>query len=230
MCWYKSPENAATSAQKITSDIYICSNFQQVPQLRFKGFKQPWQEVTLKQVAKVVSGGTPKTCEPSYWHNGEINWFTPTELGESVYLSLSKRKISAVGLKYSAARMLPAGTILFTSRAGIGKSAILASPAATNQGFQSLIPITEKLDTYFTYVITKFLAVEAKYLAHGTTFDEISGKTLKQISLLLPELAEQQRIGKLFALLDQRYAQLELLSKQLEQYKEILMQKMLITV
>ena len=96
-----------------------------------------WEIKNLGDVAKVSGGGTPSTQIPEYW-NGEINWFTPTEVGFMKYLLTSQRKITALGLQNSSASILPKNSILLTSRAGIGDLGILNIPACTNQGFQSL--------------------------------------------------------------------------------------------
>ena len=93
----------------------------------------------LGEVADIVSGGTPDTTKHNYW-NGSINWYTPAEVGNKIFVSDSQRKITNIGLENSSAKILPVGTVLFTSRAGIGKTAILKEKGSTNQGFQSIVP------------------------------------------------------------------------------------------
>ena len=109
-----------------------------VPKLRFKEFKNTWQKMKIKDIAVVIGGGTPDTNNVEYW-NGNINWFTPSEIGKQKYINKSERKITYLGLKNSSARLLPIGTILLTSRATIGEASILLEEGCTNQGFQSLI-------------------------------------------------------------------------------------------
>lgn len=92
----------------------------------------------IKDIAVVIGGGTPDTNNVEYW-NGNINWFTPSEIGKQKYINKSERKITYLGLKNSSARLLPIGTILLTSRATIGEASILLEEGCTNQGFQSLI-------------------------------------------------------------------------------------------
>ena len=105
-----------------------------------------WEVKKLGAVTDVIGGGTPSTSIKEYW-NGNINWFTPTEISEIKYSYSSKRKITSLGLNNSSARMLPIGTILLTSRAGIGDLSILGTESSTNQGFQSLV--TKKEITNF---------------------------------------------------------------------------------
>src|SRR5699024_4914415 len=91
------------------------------PTLRFKGFTNDWEQRKLGEIAKVIGGGTPSTKNSDYW-NGNINWYSPTEIGKSNYIFTSKKKITKLGLENSSAKILPGKhTILFTSRAGIGK-------------------------------------------------------------------------------------------------------------
>src|SRR5690606_9977816 len=100
--------------------------------------KEGWEVKKLGEVAEIVGGGTPSSFISTYW-NGTINWLTPTEIGESKYTYESVRKITNDGLINCSARMLPIGTILLTTRAGIGDLSILMCEGCTNQGFQSLI-------------------------------------------------------------------------------------------
>ena len=93
-----------------------------------------WEQRKLGELAEIVGGGTPSTSVNSYW-DGDIDWYAPAEIGEQIYLESSQRKITEEGLNKSSAKILPIGTVLFTSRAGIGKTAILQKEGCTNQGF-----------------------------------------------------------------------------------------------
>ena len=109
------------------------------PILRFRGFNIAWKQCTLGDLVKIVGGGTPSTKISKYW-NGNINWYSPTEIGDQIYVNSSKKKITELGLKNSSAKILPGNrTILFTSRAGIGDMAIMTNDGTTNQGFQSWV-------------------------------------------------------------------------------------------
>ena len=123
------------------------------PEIRFEGFTDPWEQRKLGDVATIVGGGTPSTNNDAYW-DGDIDWYSPAELGEQVYADRSVRRITQAGYDSCSATLLPAGkTILFTSRAGIGNTAILRRSACTNQGFQSLV-VNDNTDVYFVYSMT----------------------------------------------------------------------------
>lgn len=187
-----------------------------VPEFRFPEFTSEWNVVLLNEIAKIVSGGTPDTREPSYW-DGEVDWYAPTEIGKSVYACGSVRKITQLGLEKSSAKLLPANkTILFTSRAGIGDTAILKREGATNQGFQSMV-VQDNCDAYFLYSMTNRIKKYALKNASGSTFLEISGKNLGKMSISIPSIEEQIKIGEFFRQLDEV---IELKKKELEALKE----------
>ena len=171
------------------------------PEIRFVGFTDAWEQRELGDVADIVGGGTPSTQIKEYW-GGDIDWYAPAEIGEQIYLTSSQKKITELGLQNSSAKMLPVGTVLFTSRAGIGNTAILAKTAATNQGFQSIVPRKFALDSYFIFSRTHELKRYGETVGAGSTFVEVSGKQMVAMPILIPEVAEQKRIGQLFANLD----------------------------
>lgn|SRR5699024_1293532 len=185
------------------------------PTLRFKGFTNDWEQRKLGEIAKVIGGGTPSTKNSDYW-NGNINWYSPTEIGKSNYIFTSKKKITKLGLENSSAKILPGKhTILFTSRAGIGNMAIMQTDGCTNQGFQSWV-IDNNTNIYFLYSLGSDLKKEAIRKASGSTFLEISNKEVKKIPLSIPSKHEQDKLGKLFLVLDNllslQQRKLELLS------------------
>ena len=172
-----------------------------VPNVRFSKYLDNWKTTRLKKIAEIIGGGTPDTKQSSYW-NGGINWFSPTEVGKTVYLTNSEKTISQLGLQKSSARLLPAfKTILFTSRAGIGDVGILTEDSATNQGFQSLV-VNEETDVYFLFSYSDRIKKYALKHSAGSTFLEISGKELGKMDLSIPSLPEQKAIGSLFHTLD----------------------------
>ena len=191
------------------------------PELRFPGFTDDWEERKLGELSNIVGGGTPSTSNPEYW-DGDIDWYAPAEIGEQSYVSKSKKTITELGLKKSSARILPVGTVLFTSRAGIGNTAILAKEATTNQGFQSIVPDQNKLDSYFIFSRTNELKRYGEVTGAGSTFVEVSGKQMSKMSIMVPELSEQQKIGSFFKQLDDTIAlhqrKLDLLKEQKKGY------------
>ena len=171
------------------------------PEIRFEGFTDPWEQRKLGDVATIVGGGTPSTNNDAYW-DGDIDWYSPAELGEQVYADRSVRRITQAGYDSCSATLLPAGkTILFTSRAGIGNTAILRRSACTNQGFQSLV-VNDDADVYFVYSMTNRIKKFAEQKASGSTFLEISGKGLAAGEFAFPSKDEQTAIGSMFKQLD----------------------------
>lgn len=179
----------------------------------------------MGDVAEIVGGGTPSTKKSEYW-NGNINWFSPAEIGNQIFVSHSQKQITELGLMKSSAKILPAGTILFTSRAGIGNTAILTRNACTNQGFQSIVPYSNKLDSYFIYSESAKLKRYGETMGSGSTFTEVSGKQMKKMSLHIPNINEQAKIGNMLKILDQTITLHEEKKRQLERLKSALLQKM----
>ena len=172
-----------------------------VPRLRFPGFTGDWEQRKLGDIATITGGGTPSTNISEYW-NGDIDWYSPVEIGEKRYASGSIRKITKLGLEKSSAKILPVGTVLFTSRAGIGNTAILQVEGCTNQGFQSITPNSKELDTYFLYTMTPKLKRYGEVTGAGSTFVEVSGKQMEQMNLMIPSLDEQKHVSQLFKAMD----------------------------
>ena len=161
-----------------------------------------WEQRKLGELADIVGGGTPSTGVSDYW-DGDIDWYAPAEIAEQIYLTSSQRKITEEGYNHSSAKMLPVGTVLFTSRAGIGKTAILTQKGCTNQGFQSIVPHKSDLDSYFIFSRTEELKQYGETVGAGSTFVEVSGKQMANMELMMPKImAEQKAIGQYFAHLD----------------------------
>ncbi len=161
-----------------------------------------WEQRKLGEVADIVGGGTPSTNISEYW-DGNIDWYSPAEIADQIYVNSSLRKITERGFASCSAKLLPIGTVLFTSRAGIGKTAILSKGGCTNQGFQSIVPHTDKLDSYFIYSRTEELKRYGETFGAGSTFVEVSGKQMSDMPLMLPKMIEEQKmIGTYFEYLD----------------------------
>jgi type I restriction enzyme S subunit len=184
-----------------------------------------WEVKKLGAVTDVIGGGTPSTSIKEYW-NGNINWFTPTEISEIKYSYSSKRKITSLGLNNSSARMLPIGTVLLTSRAGIGDLSILGTESSTNQGFQSLVTKKEINNEFLYYLMKTKKNVLLEY-ASGSTFLEISPKNLKSIQIPLPPLPEQEAIAEVLSDTDTLITALEKRIAKKRNMKQGSMQKLL---
>ena len=156
----------------------------------------------MGDIADIVGGGTPSTGNQSYW-DGDIDWYAPAEIADQIYANSSQKKITGLGYENSSAKMLPPGTVLFTSRAGIGKTAILTRKGCTNQGFQSIVPHRGELDSYFIFSRTEELKRYGEFVGAGSTFVEVSGKQMAVMELMMPPtMREQQTIGGFFQQLD----------------------------
>lgn len=196
------------------------------PKIRFKGFDDAWEQRKLGELAEIVGGGTPSTSMGSYW-DGDIDWYAPAEIGEQIYLESSQRKITEKGLNKSSAKILPIGTVLFTSRAGIGKTAILLKEGCTNQGFQSIVPNKEKLDSYFIFTRSEELKRYGETVGAGSTFVEVSGKQMADMELMMPKTTlEQQQIGEYFSKLDHLITLHQRNCDQMKELKKYMLTKM----
>lgn len=199
-------------------------------ELRFKdehGKDFPeWESKKLKEIADIIGGGTPSTANSANW-DGDINWFTPTEIGHTKYVANSSRTITEHGLEKSSAKLLPVGTILLTTRATLGEMSITNSPATTNQGFQSLI-VKEGFLNEFVFYLQPLIKKYCYKHSSGSTFMEISKKTLAEMPLLMPCKREQIKIASLFSELDKKIELEQRKITQQIQQKKALMQQMFI--
>ena len=155
-----------------------------------------WPVATVGEVCEVVSGATPKTGKPEFW-GGNVPWVTPKDLSElgQKHLSDTPRKITKAGLKSCSARMLPAQSVLFSSRAPIGLVAINTLPVCTNQGFKSLVPRSDLVSPDFLFWWLKVQEKHIQSKGRGATFKEVSKKIVEDLQIPLPPLAEQKRIA-----------------------------------
>ena len=154
-----------------------------------------WPTVPVAKVARIVGGSTPKTTIQEYW-GGSILWATPKDLSDldGKLISNTPRKITEAGLRKCAAEILPANSVLFSSRAPIGHVAINTVPMATNQGFKSFIPNPD-LDPHFLYWWLDANRDKLQALGTGATFKEVSKAVVERIEIPLPPLREQKRIA-----------------------------------
>lgn len=180
-----------------------------------------WEEKRLGEIGEVVGGGTPDTTKFDCW-NGEINWFTPTEIKQK-YVKNSLRKISSVGLQKSSARLLPKNSLLITTRATIGNISIATEECTTNQGFQSLI-VNDKNDNQFIYYWILNNKKELLRRANGSTFPEISSREVKKLKIHIPQKKEQQKIRSFLSSLDEKIEKINQELTQSQKFKKGLLQ------
>jgi type I restriction enzyme, S subunit len=151
--------------------------------------------VPLGEVARVVSGATPKSYQKEFW-DGDIPWITPADLTghNGIYFRGTTRRITEAGYKNCSTELLPVGSILFSSRAPIGHCAVNSYPICTNQGFKSLIP-KKNLDSIFCFFALKFFTPEIIRLGRGATFLEVNKEIIEEFRIPLPSLEIQRRIA-----------------------------------
>ncbi|MEV0005174.1 N-6 DNA methylase [Micromonospora sp. NPDC050980] len=161
-----------------------------------------WQRVRIGDVAKVVGGGTPPTSDPDNF-GGEVPWVTPKDLTAHVgrYISRGARSLSQQGFARSSAKLLPKNALLVSSRAPIGLVALAEDSLATNQGIRSLI-LDETQVPEFWYYLLRLATSLLDAHANGTTFREISGGSLANISIMVPDQPRQQYIADMLGALD----------------------------
>lgn len=156
---------------------------------------ESWKWVQLKSIGQIIGGGTPKTSVADYW-NGDISWITPADLGKntSKWILKGTKSITQKGLDESSAKLMPEGSIIYSSRAPIGHIAIAAHELCTNQGCKSFVPDAQFITTEWAYYMLIARTRDIQSRASGTTFKEISGKGVGETWVSLPPIAEQQRI------------------------------------
>ena len=176
-----------------------------------------WDVKMIQEIGEVISGGTPKTKEDSYW-NGNISWITPKDLSSFTerFIEVGERSITEAGLKNSSAKLLPIGTVLFSSRAPIGYIAIAKKELCTNQGFKNIICDTRYSSNEFLYYMLKDKKNEIESIAGGSTFKEVSGKVVKEFKLPIPPLEEQKAIAHILSTLDDKIEVNNQINKTLE--------------
>lgn len=150
--------------------------------------KPEWPDATLSDIGTIVAGGTPSKSKPEYYSDNGIAWITPKDLStdKSKFISHGKNDISELGLSKSSATVMPAGTVLFSSRAPIGYIAIAKNEVTTNQGFKSIVP-NKQIGTAYVYFLLKFLTPTIEGMASGSTFKEISGAGMKSVPTVIPD-------------------------------------------
>lgn len=183
-----------------------------------------WAMSNIGAIADVVAGGTPKADDKSNFSapGTGFAWLTPADLSGYMekYISHGSRDLSEKGLATSSAKLMPAGALLFSSRAPIGYVAIAANEISTNQGFKNFVFTNEIVPTY-AYFYLKSIRGLAESLGTGTTFKEISGATAKTLPFIIPPFAEQKEIADR---LDKLLAQVEATQARLSRIPEIIKQ------
>ena len=178
-----------------------------------------WKTCTIGDLGAVVGGATPSTKKAENYDGGTISWITPKDLAgfSGRFISHGERNITEKGLKSCSTQLMPAHTVLFSSRAPIGYIAIAEQEVCTNQGFKSVVP-NENTDYLFLYYLLKYNKDRIENLGSGTTFKEVSGRTMREIKVSVPEsIDEQRQIASVLAVLDDKIEKNTEINENLEQ-------------
>jgi type I restriction enzyme S subunit len=177
-------------------DDLIENNLKRIKLLEEKAFVrykaivrvEKMNEFLIEEVCETLGGGTPATSDRRFWDEGDILWFSPTDLTKhnSIVLLDSDKKITELGLQKSSAKLVPPKTILMTSRASIGYFGLINKPASTNQGFINIIPFNDNHRAYMLFDL-KNRKEEIVGNANGSTFLEISKGKFRQLKIKLPK-------------------------------------------
>lgn len=189
-----------------------------------------WKTCTIADLGTVVGGATPSTKKVENYEDGTIAWITPKDLAGYTgrYIWHGERNITECGLNSCSAKMMPAHSILFSSRAPIGYVAIAGQEMCTNQGFKSVVP-NNNTDYMFLYYLLKYNKDKIEAMGSGTTFKEISGSTMRGIEVTVPEsLDEQRKIASVLSTIDEKIEKNEAINENLEQQAQALYHHMFI--
>lgn len=188
------------------------------------GVPEGWRVASIADICDTVGGGTPSTKIQSYYEKGDILWVTPTDITRNFSLALldTEKKITPEGLKNSSAKMLPAETILMTSRASVGFFGMCKYEVCTNQGFISCIPKRENLQMYLLFNL-KSRVEEIRQKAGGSTYLEISKTVFRELKIILPKdevLAEYQK--NVHDIFDEIYCRTEMIKSLVDMRNRLL--------
>ena len=192
------------------------------------GVPEGWMRRTFDDVCKSVGGGTPKTAKPEYWNDGEIPWYTPTDITRNSCLALldSATKITEAGLRGSSAKMLPAGTVLMTSRASVGFFGIVDTPSCTNQGFISIIPNDAHARMYLLYNLMQRVE-EVRSHAGGATYKEISKGKFRALPIIIPEASLLRKFEEQASTLHAQERSLHTMNQKLAKARDLLLPRLM---
>lgn len=175
-------------AEEIYREWFVRMRFPGYGNTRFlKGVPEGWEMRKIEEAFDFTGGGTPSKSVLSYWKDGDINWFTPSDItgASGVFLSTSGSQCTEEGLNHSSATMFPAYSVMMTSRATIGAIGINSQPACTNQGFITCIP-NEHYPLSYIYHWLKLAKPHFVQLCGGATFPELTKGTFKKLEILTP--------------------------------------------
>jgi type I restriction enzyme, S subunit len=172
--------------------------------VRRTGVPTGWTEKQVSDLVRIISGGTPDRNESAYWRDGGVPWITPTDLtaNHGKYISIGAEHISESGLASSNARLVPVGSIVFSTRGTVGNLAIASVPLTSNQSCEVLVPKNEETCSEFLYYLLNYGMFAFHRLAGGTTFGSITRREISRVHLALPKRNEQTAITRILDAVD----------------------------
>lgn len=187
-----------------------------------------WKEGTISDLGTVIGGSTPSKSKPEYYTDNGIAWITPKDLSvdKSKFISHGADDITELGLRNSSASIMPAGTVLFSSRAPIGYIAIADGEVTTNQGFKSVVP-NGNVGTAFVYYFLKNALPTIENMASGSTFKEISGSAMRTVPAVIPDDGSLQEFSDFCEPLFQQQRTLEAENRSLAALRDSLLPKLM---
>ena len=200
-------------------------NGSNVPEIRFKGFTEAWEQRKLGELGTITTGNTPSTSIPDYYSDDGIVWVTPTDICENITFD-SARKLSDLGQQVG--RVVPKNTILVTCIASIGKNTMLGNTGSFNQQINGLTPNENKCDPYFLLTESALWSAKMKGSAAAGTMQIINRTEFSELKTWLPSLIEQQAIGVFFKQLDNLIALHQRELEKLQNIKKSMLEKMFV--
>ena len=192
------------------------------PNIRFKGFTDPWEQRKLGELGEISTGSTPSTANSAYYSDDGMPWVTPTDIN-ALTISDTPRKLSEEGAKVG--RVVPANTILCTCIASIGKNTLLTAKGSFNQQINSLTPYDEN-DAYFLLTESEIWSNTMKRMAASGTMQIVNKAEFSELKTKVPSLAEQQQIGTYFKNLDNLITLHQRKYDKLQNIKKSMLEKM----
>jgi len=192
------------------------------------GLPKGWGKTTIGEICKVSGGGTPSRSVDEYWEDGDITWYSPTDLSKANSLCVldSSQKITELGLKKSSAKLLNENSFMMTSRATIGLFALVNKPFTTNQGFINVTPIKEFEKEYLLYNF-KYRIEEFKGHATGATFPELSKSKFNALDIIWPNENSLKQFNKITSILHIQLFNLTNQNRVLKEARDILLPRLM---
>ena len=214
-----------TNVKKSMLEKMFPQNGSSYPEIRFKGFTDPWEQRKLGELGTITTGSTPSTSIPDYYSDDGIVWVTPTDICENITFE-SARKLSDLGQQVG--RVVPKNTILVTCIASIGKNTMLGNTGSFNQQINGLTPNEKEYDPYFLLTESALWSAKMKSSAAAGTMQIVNRTEFSELKTWLPNLIEQQAISDFFRQLDNLITLHQRELEKLQNIKKSMLEKMFV--